>query len=211
MKRVFIIVLDSAGIGEAPDAAAFNDCGADTFGSCAKSGELDVPNMKKLGLYSIDGTSFHIDKIKPVGAYGRLAEASMGKDTTIGHWEIAGIISEKPLPTFPNGFPDEVISQFSAATGRKVICNKPYSGTAVIHDYGREHLETGALIVYTSADSVFQIAAHESIADAETLWILSCGKKNSYRKICGRTGYRKAVQGYLSRLFEDIRQARLLS
>lgn len=170
MKRVFLIVLDSAGIGYEPDADLFGDVGADTFGDCFRTGKLNVPNMRKAGLYNIDGVSMKEPAEKPCGMYGRLREKSMGKDTTVGHWELAGVVSPKPLPTFPNGFPDEVLKRFEEATGRGVLCNKPYSGTQVILDYGKEHLETGKLIVYTSADSVFQIAAHEKLVPPEKLY-----------------------------------------
>lgn len=170
MKRVFVIVLDSAGIGSAPDAADFGDSGADTFGSCYKTGLLNVPNMAKLGLFNIDGVSFGTPVDAPEGVYGRLCEVSRGKDTTIGHWEIAGVVSGTPLPVFSQGFPEELIERFGKACGRKIICNKNYSGTKVIADYGREHMETGALIVYTSIDSVFQIAAHEDIVPPEELY-----------------------------------------
>lgn len=170
MKRVFLIVLDSCGVGNAPDAEKFGDSGANTLKSCFETGKLNVPNMQKLGLFNIDGVDYGEKCPSPVGAYGRMTERSMGKDTTIGHWEIAGIISANPLPTYPDGFPQEIIDKFSEATGRKVLCNKPYSGTEVIKDYGREHMETGALIVYTSADSVFQIAAHESVVPPEKLY-----------------------------------------
>lgn len=169
-KRVFIIVLDSFGAGAAPDAADFGDAGADTIGSCAKTGKLCVPNMQKLGLFNIDGVSAGEKVHEPSGAYLRISERSKGKDTTTGHWEISGLVSEKPFPTFPEGFPQEIIDRFKAATGRGVLCNKPYSGTKVIADYGEEHLRTGDLIVYTSADSVFQIAAHESIVPPEKLY-----------------------------------------
>lgn len=170
MKRVFLIVLDSAGIGYEPDADLFGDVGADTFGDCFRTGKLNVPNMRNAGLYNIDGVSMEPPVKKPCGMYGRLREKSMGKDTTVGHWELAGVVSPKPLPTFPNGFPDEVIKRFEEKTGCGVLCNKPYSGTQVILDYGREHLETGKLIVYTSADSVFQIAAHEKLVPPEKLY-----------------------------------------
>lgn len=170
MKRVFLIVLDSAGIGFEPDADKFGDVGADTFGSCFKTGALNVPNMAAAGLFNIDGISFGTPVQNPTGKYAKLRERSMGKDTTIGHWELAGIVSPEPLPTYPNGFPDEVIERFSRETGRGVLCNKTYSGTEVIKDYGREHIETGKLIVYTSADSVFQIAAHEDIVPVEKLY-----------------------------------------
>ncbi len=169
-RRVFIIVLDSFGVGAAPDAADFGDSGADTIGSCAKTGKLCVPNMQRLGLFNIDGVSAGEKAVEPTGAYLRISERSKGKDTTTGHWEISGLVSEKPFPTFPEGFPKEVIDRFRAATGRGVLCNKPYSGTKVIADYGEEHLRTGDLIVYTSADSVFQIAAHESIVPPEKLY-----------------------------------------
>jgi phosphopentomutase len=169
-KRVFLIVLDSCGIGEEPDAAEYGDEGSNTLAACATSRYFDMPNMKKLGLFNIDGVTCRPKEESPVGAFARLREISKGKDTTIGHWEIAGINSPKPLPTYPNGFPPEVIREFEKKTGRRVLCNKPYSGTEVIRDYGKEHVETGALIVYTSADSVFQIAAHESVVPLEELY-----------------------------------------
>ncbi|MDO5573474.1 MAG: phosphopentomutase [bacterium] len=169
-KRVFLIVLDSMGIGEMPDADAYGDKGTNTLLSCSKSQYFGAPNMGKLGLFNIDGVSCGEKEAHPTGVYGRMAESSKGKDTTIGHWEIAGIISEKPLPTYPQGFPQEVLDAFSSATGRGVLCNRPYSGTEVIKDYGDEHVRTGKLIVYTSADSVFQIAAHEDIVPPETLY-----------------------------------------
>ena len=168
--RVFLIVLDSFGAGNAPDAAAFGDEGSNTFKACFDSGKLNIPNMKKLGLFNIDGVDFGEREKEPLGAYARLVEESAGKDTTIGHWEIAGIISEKPLPVFPGGFPDEVIKEFERRTGRKTLCNKPYSGTEVIKDYGEEHMKTGALIVYTSADSVFQVAANENVVPVKKLY-----------------------------------------
>ena len=163
-------MLDSFGIGEAPDAAFFGDAGASTVRSVFKSGKLEIPNMISLGLSRVEGLSFLGECENPLGAYARIAEKSTGKDTTIGHWEIAGHVSEHPLPVYPDGFPGEIISRFEAATGREVLCNKPYSGTEVIKDYGAEHMRTGALIVYTSADSVFQIAAHEDIVPVETLY-----------------------------------------
>lgn len=170
MKRVFLIVLDSFGVGEMPDAADFGDKGANTLRSCFNTGRMNIPNMARIGLFNIDGVTVGEKCENPVGAYLKIAESSKGKDTTTGHWEIAGCVSEKPFPTFPEGFPPEVIEKFEKATGRKTLCNKPYSGTKVIADYGEEHLKTGALIVYTSADSVFQIAAHESIVPPETLY-----------------------------------------
>lgn len=168
--RVFLIVLDSFGVGDAPDAAAFGDEGSNTFKACYNFGKLNIPNMKKLGLFNIDGVDFGEREKEPLGAYARLVEESAGKDTTIGHWEIAGIISERPLPVFPDGFPDEVIKEFERRTGRKTLCNKPYSGTEVIKDYGEEHMKTGALIVYTSADSVFQVAANENVVPVKKLY-----------------------------------------
>lgn len=169
-KRVFLIVLDSFGVGELPDAADFGDNGANTLRSCFNTGKLNVPNMAKIGLFNIDGVDFGEKERAPSGAVMRLSELSKGKDTTTGHWEIAGIVSEKPFPTFPDGFPSEVIAEFEKRTGRKMLCNKPYSGTKVIADYGEESIKTGALIVYTSADSVFQIAAHESVVPVEKLY-----------------------------------------
>ena len=168
MKRVFLIVLDSFGIGTAPDSADFGDAGADTLGSIRRSAKFSVENMKKLGLFNIDGIAGGIEA--PVGAYARMTERSRGKDTIIGHWEMCGVISESPMPTFPDGFPEELLEKLSAAWGRGILCNKPYSGTQVIADYGREHIETGKLIVYTSADSVLQIAAHESVVSIEELY-----------------------------------------
>lgn len=169
-QRVFLIVLDSFGIGNAPDAADFGDEGANTLHTITQSPEYDTPNMNKLGLSRIDGIDY-LEKVENViGSYGRLQEASRGKDTTIGHWEIAGIISPQALPTYPNGFPKELLDEFSKRTGRGVLCNLPYSGTDVIRDYGEEHIRTGKLIVYTSADSVFQIAAHEDVVPVEELY-----------------------------------------
>lgn len=171
MKRVFLMVLDSCGIGALPDADAFGDAGTHTLRSCYETGKLQVPNMCKLGLGQIEGVEFlkhSTEKLQ--GAYGRMAEESKGKDTTIGHWEMAGLISPKPFPTYPDGFPRELIEEFSRRTGRDIICNKPYSGTEVIKAYGDEHVRTGALIVYTSADSVFQVAAHEEVVPVETLY-----------------------------------------
>ena len=169
-QRVYLIVLDSFGIGHAPDAADFGDEGANTLYTITHSKEYDTPNMRKLGLSCIDGVDYLEKSDNIVGSYGRMQEASKGKDTTIGHWEIAGIVSENALPTYPNAFPKEVLDEFSKRTGREVLCNKPYSGTDVIRDYGEEHVRTGKLIVYTSADSVFQIAAHEDIVPVEELY-----------------------------------------
>lgn len=169
-KRVFLIVLDSLGIGNAPDAKIFGDEGSNTLKTISKSEYYHTPNMLKLGLGNIDGVDYFDHDSERIGVYARLEEASMGKDTTIGHWEMAGIISKNPLPTYPEGFPKEVLDEFIKRTGREIICNKPYSGTDVIRDYGKEHIETGKLIVYTSADSVFQIAAHEDIVPIDELY-----------------------------------------
>lgn len=169
-KRVFIIVLDSFGIGAEPDADLFGDVGSDTLGSIFKSSKFKADNLKRLGMFNIEGVSCGEPDEAPIGAFARLREKSMGKDTTIGHWEIAGVVSPKALPTYPNGFPDEVIDEFKRLTGREVLCNLPYSGTELLHDYGEQHMETGALLVYTSADSVFQIAAHEDIVPVPELY-----------------------------------------
>ena len=169
-KRVILIVLDSVGIGEMPDAAEYGDAGSNTLKAASSSPYFSMPNMRKLGYFNIDGVNIGEKEVNPQGSFARMTEVSKGKDTTIGHWEISGIISEAPLPTYPKGFPQEVIDEFSKRTGRGVICNLPYSGTEVIRVYGEEHMKTGDLIVYTSADSVFQIAAHESIVPVEKLY-----------------------------------------
>ena len=170
MGRIFLIVLDSFGVGEEPDAAEYGDFDVNTIRACSTSKYFNMPNMGKMGLFNIDGVDCRPQEANPTAAYARCQEASKGKDTTTGHWEIAGIVSQKPMPTYPNGFPKEVIDEFTKLTGRGVLCNKPYSGTAVIQDYGDEHMKTGDLIVYTSADSVFQIAAHEDIVPPEQLY-----------------------------------------
>ena len=171
IKRVFLIVLDSFGIGCAPDAADFGDGRCNTLASLTTSPELHAPNLTKLGLFNIDGVGCGTPADSPIGTFARLRELSRGKDTTIGHWEIAGIVSEQPMPTYPNGFPTEILERLSAACdGKKILCNKPYSGTQVIHDYGREQEEMGGLIVYTSADSVLQIAANEADVPVERLY-----------------------------------------
>ena len=170
MKRVFLVVLDSVGIGEAADASAFGDCGANTLKSACLVGGARLDNLCKMGLGNIDGVDFLPKTDRPTASYCRLSEASAGKDTTVGHWEIAGHISKTPLRTFPNGFPEDFLNEFSKRVGRGILCNKPYSGTEVIKDYGREHLESGDLIVYTSADSVFQIAAHKSRVSLDELY-----------------------------------------
>ena len=170
LKRIFLIVLDSCGIGEMPDAAVFGDKDCHTMRRIAASSAFSADQLIKMGLGNIDEQDYLPAVENPLAAVGRLTETSAGKDTTIGHWEIAGVISRRPLPTYPNGFPAEVLEAFSTATGRGVICNKPYSGTQVITDYGAQHVEKGDLIVYTSADSVFQIAAHEDVVPLEQLY-----------------------------------------
>ena len=170
MKRIFLIVLDSCGCGAAPDSEKFGDRGVNTLKSCSTSASFHVPNMIACGLGNIDGVDYLEKTPAQTGACARLQEASAGKDTTIGHWEIAGLISPNPLPTYPHGFPEEVLAPFREATGRGVLANAPWSGTEVIQKYGEEHMKTGDLIVYTSADSVFQIAAHEDIVPLEQLY-----------------------------------------
>ena len=169
-RRVFLIVLDSLGAGELPDAGIFGDAGAHTLRSLSRSPKLFIPHLRRLGIGHIEGLGFLGAEEHPQAAVCKLAERSNGKDSTIGHWEMAGVISTSPLPTFPDGFPDEILNAFRSMTGRGVLCNKPYSGTQVIADYGEEHMRTGDLIVYTSADSVFQIAAHEDVVPLEELY-----------------------------------------
>lgn len=177
-RRVILIVMDSFGVGALPDSKEFGDIDVNTIRSCMSSPQFAADHLAKLGLLSIDGVSglpyaqtyFQTHDLQVKGAYARLAEASRGKDTTTGHWEIGGLISAKPFPTYPDGFPKEILDAFSEKTGRGILCNLPYSGTQVINDYGDEHVKTGDLIVYTSADSVFQIAAHEEIVPLETLY-----------------------------------------
>lgn len=169
-KRVFLIVLDSFGIGAEPDANDFgDDFSCNTLNSVSQSKNFHVPNLQQLGLFNIDGVNQSSIK-NPIGSFARLQELSKGKDTTIGHWEIAGYISKYPLPTYPNGFPQDIINQLETAFNRKILCNKPYSGTQVIHDFGQQHINTGDLIVYTSADSVLQIAAHEDFVPVNELY-----------------------------------------
>ena len=170
MKRVFLIVLDSCGCGALPDSPQFGDVGVHTLRSCSTSQHLHIPNMIAAGLGNIEGLEFLGKTDSPTGAVARMAEASMGKDTTIGHWEIAGIVSPDPLPTYPDGFPEEVLEPFRQATGRGILANAPWSGTEVIQKFGDDHVRTGDLIVYTSADSVFQIAAHEDVVPLEQLY-----------------------------------------
>lgn len=169
-KRIFLIILDSFGIGNAPDANEYGDEGSNTLASISKSSFFKADTMKKLGLFNIDGVDCCEKEKTPIASFGRCFESSKGKDTTTGHWEICGVISKTPMPTYPNGFPPEVIKAFEKQTGRNVLCNLPYSGTKVIEDFGQEHIKTGSLIVYTSADSVFQIATHEDIVPPNELY-----------------------------------------
>ncbi len=187
-KRVFLIVLDSMGIGELPDASLWHDEGSNTLGAIRNHPEFNCPNLKKMGLFNIEGVGGGV--VNPTASFARMTEKSMGKDTTIGHWEIAGVVSPSPLPTYPDGFPADIIAEFEKQTGRKTLCNKPYSGTEVIKDYGEEHLKTGALIVYTSADSVFQIAAHESIVPPELLYDYC---RIARKILCGKNGVGRVI------------------
>lgn len=199
MKRVFLIVLDSVGIGEMSDAADYGDAGSNTILACAKSPYFSMPNMADLGFFQIDGMKknglwkelgIEEKRIDFTGAVARMTEVSKGKDTTIGHWEIAGVVSGHPLPTFPEGFPQDFLEEFKKQTGRDVLCNRPYSGTDVIRDYGKEHMQTGALIVYTSADSVFQIAAHEDVVPVEQLYEYC---RTARRLLTGRLGVGRVI------------------
>lgn len=226
MKRVFLIVLDSVGIGEMPDAAAYGDAGANTLKAAASSPYFHIPNLERLGIFHLDGIGWH-DKTGPfTGRIARMREASCGKDTVIGHWEIAGVYSDRPLPTYPNGFPEDVISRFCELTGHSVLCNRPYSGTDVIRDFGEEQVRTGALIVYTSADSVFQIAAHEDVVSREELYrcceiarrllvgehgvgrVIArpfCGEKGAYVRTAGRHDY--ALQPPAPTMLDQLKEA----
>ena len=172
MKRVFLIVLDSFGIGAAPDALDFgDDAHCNTLKTISNSRLFNTPNMQKLGLFNIDGANLTIQAMPfPKASFARLQETSAGKDTIIGHWELAGVISKSPMPVYPFGFPDEIINKFTQQTHRNILCNKPYSGTQVLLDYAPLHQKTGDLIVYTSADSVFQIAAHQDVVPLEQLY-----------------------------------------
>jgi phosphopentomutase len=182
-KRAFIIVLDGFGIGEAPDADAFGDVGSNTLKSVWQTGILNIPNLIKMGLGNIDGVNFLPFEKEPIASVGRMRERSAGKDSTVGHWEIAGHISDVPLPTFPDGFPNEFLERFSKEIGRDVLCNKAYSGTAVIEAHGDEHVRTGSPIVYTSADSVFQIAAHTDVIPLEELYDIC---RTARKMLCGK-------------------------
>ncbi len=186
--RAFILVIDGFGIGAMPDCKKYNDFGANTLKNIRSTFEINVPNMADMGLYNIDGT--YNDDRKPIGAYARLEELSKGKDTTVGHWEMAGVITKEPLPTFLQGFPQEFVEQLELEFGTKILCNKPYSGTEVIKDYGEEHLKTGYPIVYTSADSVLQIAVHMDKYSIEQLYDM-CQKA---RKLCvGKYGVGRII------------------
>lgn len=173
-KRLFLIVLDSLGVGELPDATDYGDAGSNTLYGISRSSQFLVPHLEQLGLFAIDGVKdlfpAEAARTAPIATYARMTEKSKGKDTTIGHWEISGIISEQPMPTYPAGFPEEILHEFEKQTGHGILCNRPYSGTDVIRDYGEEHMKTKSLIVYTSADSVFQIAAHEEVIPIEELY-----------------------------------------
>lgn len=176
-KRIHLIVMDSVGIGEAPDAANFNDVGADTLGHIAEQMKgLHMPTMERLGYSNIrsligrENLQGMTSVAKPDAYFGYMQEASVGKDTMTGHWEIMGLNIDKPFKVYPQGFPKALLDELEARTGRKILCNLPYSGTEVIEDYGKEHMETGALIVYTSADPVMQIAAHEDIVPLEEIY-----------------------------------------
>ena len=169
MKRVFLTVLDAVGVGYLPDADKYGDVGACTFGHVVDACHPQLPNLARLGLGQIQGTHYPADS-QAKGAYGRAMEKSAGKDTTTGHWEIAGLRLEKPFPTYPHGFPREVMDAFEQAIGRKTLGNKPASGTAILDELGEEHMRTGYPIVYTSADSVFQIACHEDIIPVEVVY-----------------------------------------
>lgn len=168
-NRIVLVVLDSVGIGEMPDAAEYGDAGADTLGHALGSREVRIPNLRELGLANI--RRLPVDPVEnPNGVFGKAATSSRGKDTTTGHWEMAGIITARPFPTYPDGFPLRVIEPFERAIGRKVLGNKPASGTEIIKELGELHVKSGRPIVYTSADSVFQIAAHEEIVPLEQLY-----------------------------------------
>lgn len=171
MSRVILIIMDSLGVGALPDAERFGDVGVNTLNNIAKNvSSFKIPNLVNLGISNLEGVTDVESSDQVLGAYGRSMEVSNGKDTTMGHWEIAGLNISEPFNTYPDGFPEEIIKPFEEKTGRKVLCNKPASGTVVIEEYGQQHVETGDLIVYTSADSVFQIAAHEEVVPIETLY-----------------------------------------
>lgn len=193
IKRVILIVLDSAGVGELPDAELFGDVGSNTFGHIGEiTGGLDLPNMQKLGLGNIIEIKGVPKEKKPTGLYGKAKELAKGKDTTTGHWEIAGLVTKNPFPTYPNGFPKDTIEEFEKITGRKILCNLPYSGTEVINDYGDEAVKNKNFIVYTSADPVFQIAAHEKHISLDELYeackvaLEICNEKSPVARVIAR-------------------------
>ncbi|MBS7307959.1 MAG: phosphopentomutase [Eubacteriales bacterium] len=170
-KRAILIILDSVGIGALPDAAEFGDKGANTLGNIYRArGGINLPNLYALGLANIDGALMGKGVAAPAGAFGKAAEITKAKDTTCGHWEISGLLMDKPFQVFPNGFPEKLMHEFEEKIGRKTLCNFPASGTAIINEYGDEHMRTGYPIVYTSADSVFQVAAHEDVIPLEELY-----------------------------------------
>lgn len=203
IERATIIVLDSAGVGYLPDAEEYGDIGADTFGNISRDcGGLNIPNMEKMGIGNLTEIN-GVKKIKDtIGAYGKAAEKAKGKDTTTGHWEIAGVIGDKPFPIYPDGFPKEVLEELEKRTGRKILCNKPYSGTAVIDEYGEEQLKTGAWIVYTSADPVLQIAANEEIIPLDELYgaceaaLEICMEKSPVARVIARPYVGKTKGGF---------------
>ena len=203
IKRVFLIVLDSLGIGEMPDAESFGDKGANTLKRISHSPKFKADNLIRFGIGNIDGIDYLARTESPLAAVGRMTEKSAGKDTTIGHWEIAGLVSKKAMPTYPNGFPDEVTDEFSRRTGRGVLCNSTYSGTDVIRDYGMEHIETGKLIVYTSADSVFQIAAHEDIVPPEKLYEYC---RIARKMLCGEHAVGRVIARPFSGKYPDFKR-----
>jgi len=171
MSRVVWIVIDSVGIGALPDSEKFGDTGVNTIGNIVKEyKDIQIPNLRKLGIANIDGTNFMEKNDCPIGAFGKCGELSQGKDTTTGHWEMTGVLVETPFKTFENGFPKEIIDEFELRTGRKVVGNKPASGTAILDEFGEHQIKTGDVIVYTSADSVFQIAANEDIIPLDELY-----------------------------------------
>lgn len=171
MNRVIWVVIDSVGIGQLPDSKKFGDEGVNTLGNIVKSfTDIKIPNLKKLGIGNINEVDFMESEKNPIAAFGKCSEVSQGKDTTTGHWEMTGVLVETPFKTFENGFPKDIIDEFEKRTGRKVVGNKPSSGTTILDEYGEHQMETGDVIVYTSADSVFQIAAHEEIIPLDELY-----------------------------------------
>jgi phosphopentomutase len=169
-RRAIVIVMDSVGVGELPDAAAYGDQGSDTVGNIAKQVPLQLPTLRSLGFERIARIGASATTGRPAAAFGRMAEASAGKDSVTGHWEMMGVVLDRPFPTFPHGFPAQIIAEFARRTGRGILGNKAASGTQIIDELGAEHMRTGALIVYTSADSVFQIAAHEDVVPVPELY-----------------------------------------